>query len=169
MDYALVAKTFDQLQNEGIIGGWAIAGGSAALFYVEPFVTFDVDIFVAIEQRNVLLNLDPFHGRLRALGHDVKGEHVDIGGVPVQIIVPPPGVESEALAQAQIQGSGDKEIKIVTAEHLMAICLKIGRPKDKLRLEMFIDEQAFDQARLESILARHGLIEKWRHFLTNRD
>ena len=102
MDLARIATIFDQLQSEGIIGNWAIAGGSAALFYVEPFVTFDVDLFVAIEQRGPLVNLDLFHKRLRELGHDVKGEHVDIDGIAVQVIVPPPGVEAIAPESQKI-------------------------------------------------------------------
>ena len=168
MDYGLVARTFESLQTEGFIGSWAITGGTAALFYVEPFVTFDVDIFVAIEQAGTLLNLESFYGRLRELGHDVKGEHIDIGGIAVQVIVPPNGLESEALDFAVVKRSGDLEIRVVPAEYLMAICLKVGRAKDKLRIEMFLDEQSYDPEKLAEILGRYGLEEKWRKYLANR-
>ncbi|MCB1060083.1 MAG: hypothetical protein KDB65_07620 [Calditrichaeota bacterium] len=168
MDLARIATIFDQLQSEGIIGNWAIAGGSAALFYVEPFVTFDVDLFVAIEQRGPLVNLDLFHKRLRELGHDVKGEHVDIDGIAVQVIVPPPGVEADALSHAVNKQSAGKEVRVVSAEYLMAICLKVGRAKDKLRLEMFLEEESYDREVFEKILAEQGLMDKWRTYLTNR-
>lgn len=168
MDFAGVATIFDQLRSEGVIGSWAIAGGSAALFYVEPFVTFDVDLFVAIEQRGPLLDLDHFHIRLRELGHEVKGEHIDIGGIAVQIIVPPPGVEMSALTNAVTHHSGGREVRVVSAEYLMAICLKVGRVKDKLRLEMFLDEKAYDEKELERILLEHDLLEKWQNYLTKR-
>ena len=38
-------KVIDRLQKEGIIKEYAIAGGVAAIFYVEPILTYDLDIF----------------------------------------------------------------------------------------------------------------------------
>lgn len=164
MDYSLIAKTFDLLQKEGIISNWAIAGGSAALFYVEPFVTFDVDVFIDLKQTGALVSLDKFHSRIRELGHELKGEHIDVKGLAVQIMAPSEGVEAEALAQAKTITRGNQVLRVVQQEHLMAICLAVGRAKDKLRLEMFLDENKYDLNFFEEILKRHGLLDKWRQY-----
>jgi hypothetical protein len=50
----------------------------------------------------------------------------------------------------------------MSAEHLVAIMLDTGRPKDYLRISMFLEQGAVDAARLEAVLRRHGLTEKWR-------
>ncbi|MDE3068951.1 MAG: hypothetical protein KGJ60_15575 [Verrucomicrobiota bacterium] len=52
----------------------------------------------------------------------------------------------------------------MTAEHLMAIALKTGRGKDLIRLEQFVRYSVFSPDKLNQILARHDLVEKWRQF-----
>jgi len=52
----------------------------------------------------------------------------------------------------------------LSAEHLTAIMLETGRPKDHARLIQFFEFNAFDRAVLERIVARHGLTAKWKIF-----
>ena len=51
-----------------------------------------------------------------------------------------------------------------SAEHLAAIMLKTGRPKDHARLTQFFEFNVLDRAMLEEILARHNLTAKWEDF-----
>jgi hypothetical protein len=55
-------------------------------------------------------------------------------------------------------------IRVMTAEHLVAIVLKTGRAKDNIRILHFIEQQAVSRENLRPILERHGLIPKWRDF-----
>lgn len=50
--------------------------------------------------------------------------------------------------------------RVLTAEHLCAICLKTGRFKDLLRVSQFIESDAVDLAALDAIIRRHGLESK---------
>jgi hypothetical protein len=52
----------------------------------------------------------------------------------------------------------------MTAEHLVAIALATGRAKDYSRILQFIVAGALDTARLNAVLARHGLVAKWAAF-----
>jgi hypothetical protein len=51
---------------------------------------------------------------------------------------------------------------VMTAEHLMAIALKLGRKKDEARIERFIEIGSYDESKLEDILGRHNLLAKWK-------
>ncbi len=53
---------------------------------------------------------------------------------------------------------------VFKAEYLAAIALQNGRAKDKARLLPFIESGVLNMKRFESILERHGLIERWKKF-----
>jgi len=55
-------------------------------------------------------------------------------------------------------------VRVLSAEHLAAIALETGRPKDHARLVQFVDSGILDEQRLAAILGRHGLLERWREF-----
>jgi hypothetical protein len=54
--------------------------------------------------------------------------------------------------------------RVLTAEHLAAIALQTRRAKDKARLLQFVEAGALEPERFQSILARHGLADRWREF-----
>jgi hypothetical protein len=53
---------------------------------------------------------------------------------------------------------------VITAEHLAAMALKTGRAKDFARLLEFVEAGVLDAKKLDLILNRHGLLEKWEQF-----
>lgn len=53
---------------------------------------------------------------------------------------------------------------MVTAEHLVAMALKTGRAKDLARILQFVESGVLDAGKLDQILNRHGLLEKWEEF-----
>lgn len=57
--------------------------------------------------------------------------------------------------------------RVIKAEHLMAIMLQTGRLKDLARLSQFVESGNFDHAELETVLVRHGLLQKWKEFVSN--
>ena len=50
------------------------------------------------------------------------------------------------------------------AEHLVAIMLNVGRPKDLARIQMFLEHDAVKIDELNDVIQRHGLTEKWANY-----
>ena len=79
-------------------------------------------------------------------------------------------LDAEALAQAQeIEvkfGEVERTVKtrVLRPEHLVAIALRLGRPKDLIRIAQFLEEEAVDTTVLCDILDRHKLSESWRRY-----
>ena len=57
-------------------------------------------------------------------------------------------------------------VRVVLAEHLVAIMLKTGRLKDLVRVQMFLSQEAVDREILLDIIKRHGLDKQWVAFQT---
>lgn len=68
----------------------------------------------------------------------------------------------EAVEQAKEVRFQRTTTRIKQSEHLVAIMLQTGRLKDHARISQFIEHDAVDQKQLIEILARHGLINKWK-------
>lgn len=154
------------MQADGVIERYAIGGAVGATFYLEPVATLDVDIFVAFrpEPGSLLVSLEPIFDYLKARGDAMEGEHILIGGWPVQFLPPTGPLVEEALSQAVETDVEGIPARVFTAEHLAAIALQTGRAKDKARLLQFIEAGALDAARFQSILARFGLVAAWQKF-----
>jgi len=87
-----------------------------------------------------------------------------VEGWPVQFLPPAGPLEEEAITQSvQVEVEG-VSVSVMTAEHLVAIALATGRAKDFSRILQFIEAGALDTARLDALLARHGLLAKWAGF-----
>ncbi|HAR46929.1 MAG: hypothetical protein A2X57_00370 [Nitrospirae bacterium GWD2_57_8] len=155
-----------QLEHDGVIERYAIGGAVGATFYLEPVATLDVDIFVVFrpEAGKLILNLQPIFNYLISRGGVMEGEYVVIAGWPVQFLPPTSPLVDEALADAVTVEVDERPARVFTAEHLAAIALQTGRPKDKARLLQFIESGALDAQRFQTILARHGLSGRWQQF-----
>ncbi len=154
------------MQADGIIGKYAIGGAVGATFYLEPAATLDVDIFVMLPTvpGGWLLSLTPIYDYLKLRGGTVEDEHIVLSGWPVQFLPANDELEIEALAQAIPTTIEDVRTWVMTAEHLAAIALRTGRPKDHTRILQFIEQGAVDTKKLQTIVERHHLTAKWRQF-----
>lgn len=134
--------------------------------YLEPAATLDVDVFVTLpaSEESSLLTLSPIYDYLGKHGGIVQHEHIVVGGWPIQFLPPSNALEREAIAEAVAVSVEEVSIRVMTAEHLVAIALKTGRAKDNIRILHFIEQQAVSREKLRPILERHGLIPKWRDF-----
>ena len=156
----------NQMQADGVIGRYAIGGAVGATFYLEPSATLDIDVFVSLKtgHGNSLLTLGPVYEYLAARGCQAKGEYIIIEGWQVQFLPPADALGEEALAQAIETQVDAVPAWVMTAEHLVALALQLGRPKDFTRILQFIEAGALDSDKLDRILARHGLLAKWEKF-----
>ncbi len=128
--------------------------------------TLDIDVFVSIQKSSddQLISLSFIYDYLTRRGYKAEGEYIVIGGWPVQFLPPGNPLIEEALAQAvgtEVEGT---RTRVMTAEHLATIALQTGRAKDHNRILQFIESGVLDAHQLDSILTRHGLLEKWERF-----
>jgi hypothetical protein len=94
----------------------------------------------------------------------MEGEHVVVGGWPVQFLPPTGPLIEEALANAvevDVEGIG---ARVFTANYLAAIALETGRAKDKARLLEFIEAGALEMPRFEKLIDQHHLNDRWKQF-----
>ena len=159
-------EVINQMQADGVIRQYAIGGAVGATFYLEPVATLDIDVFISFQTSadSPLISVSPIHDYLTARGHKAEKEYIIIGGWPVQFLPPGNALVAEALAQAVETEVEGVRTRVMTAEHLAAIALQTGRAKDAARLLQFIESGTLDADKLEAILKRHGLIEKWEQF-----
>jgi len=160
-------RVLNRMEADGVIGRYAIGGAVGALFYLEPADTADIDVFVSFRETpgNNLVTLAPLYHYLGARGfseHEKEG--IVIEGWPVQFLPAADALGEEALAQAVDTDLEGVPTRIMTPEHLAAIALQTGRGKDLLRLLSFVESGCLDPGKLDSILKRHGLVEKWKKF-----
>jgi hypothetical protein len=156
-------KVINRMEADGIIKRYAIGGAVAAIYYLEPFDTADLDVFVEVQTTGEgLMQLTPIYDYLRKRGYHPQAEFVQIEGWLVQILPVFNELTEEAVKKAQEIKFGRTRARVMRAEHLVAIMLEIGRPKDYARISMFLENRAVNKRALTSVLKRHGLLEKWK-------
>lgn len=161
-----VFSVVNGMETEGVIERYALGGAVAATFYLEPIATIDVDFFVSFRQQpdSSLISSRPIFDYLTSRGHSVQGEYLVIAGWPVQFLPTTGPLVEEALAEATQVDLDGEAVRVFSAEHLAAIALETGRPRDHARLVQFVDAGVLDTDRFIAILRRHGLWDKWRAF-----
>jgi hypothetical protein len=154
-------QVLNELEGDGVIERYAIGGAMGATFYVEPLLTFDLDVFVLLPA-NVgdLISLAPLYEALRTRGYAEKGECVLIEGVPVQFLP----AYNALLEEARETLYEEVSTRVVRAEHLVAICLQTGRDKDRERVRIFREQAELDMNCLADAFQRHGLEGKWKQW-----
>lgn len=158
-------RVLNELEQAGVLGRYAIGGAMGATFYVEPLLTFDLDIFVVLPETPAgLLTLAPLYEALRGRGYAEAGECVEIEGVPVQFLPAFNALLLEALAEARETQYEQTPTRVLRAEHLLAIALQAGRNKDRERVRLLHEQAQLDRGYLTSVLQRHGLEAPWREW-----
>jgi hypothetical protein len=156
----------NQMEAEGVIGRYAIGGAVGAIFWLEPILTKDVDVFVTLPTApgGLLLTLAPIYEFLLGQGYRPEGQFIVIAGWAVEFVPPGSPLVEEALAQAVERDVNSVVTRVFTAEHLAAICLEVGRPRDHDRVIRFVEAGVLDSAVFEAILKRHHLMGRWQQF-----
>jgi len=164
-----VCDVLEKLAREGVLKAYAIGGATAAGFHGEPLATRDIDVFVFLDAPagTLLLSLEPVFSRLAEWGFtEFEAEGLLIHDFPVQFLYASPGLETEAVEQATVAEWDAHKIRVMTPEHLAAIALTVGRPKDRARLVYLVELPGFDFSRFRAILSRYHLEERWQQWAT---
>lgn len=157
-------QVVNDLEKNGVIEGYAMGGATALLFYAEPALTFDVDIFIFLpgdKGPKRLVNLGPLYKALESCGYHPEKEHVLIAGIPVQFIPVYNELVKEAVEKAIVKEYEGVKIKVMKIEYLLAIMADTNRPKDRERINNLLDNVQYDTRMFDEILKRHLLQKKW--------
>ena len=156
-------KVIGGLKNKKVILDYAIGGGIAVLYYVEPLLTYDLDIFfIPIEES--LDVLAPIYKYLKEKGYKTKKEHIIIEGVPTQFIPVYNELVREAVQNSTEVKYGRIKTKVLSLEYLIAVMLQTYRAKDRERIIKTFEEAKVNLKFLRKLLKKYNLYGKYAKF-----
>lgn len=156
-------EIINEMTQNRVIQDYAIGGAIAALFYIEPILTYDLDIFfIPFEER--LDVLSPIYEYLTSKGYSTEKEYIVIEGITVQFIPVYNPLVKEGVEKSCQSAYQDVPTKVLRPEYLIAISLQTFRAKDIDRIIRLLDETDIDSEFLEGILKKYKLDEKYREF-----
>lgn len=151
-------QVIQNAQNAGLFSSYAIGGGIAALFYIEPVATFDLDIFIILpESSGPLISLSPIYSWFTDRGYKPSQEQIIIEGIAVQFIPVYNDLVKDGVLSAAEKKYGNTLTRVLKPEYLIALMLQTYRSKDKERLSKFLQETTIDYTLLDSILTKYNL------------
>jgi hypothetical protein len=153
---AAVLRAANGLLAAGLIQDWALGGALAAIYYVEPFTTYDADIFFIPADKGLTAGVPAIYSHLQGQGWQIEREHLVCQGFPVQFLAAA-GLTEEAVRAAETIEFEGVPAKVFRAEHIVAIAASVGRAKDKARIEQMLQQADLDKTKLQEILSRHKL------------
>ncbi len=166
-----VIEILNRMQADGVIERFAIGGGIAAIRYLEPYLTDDIDVFLSpvVVSEGGLISFGRIYSYLEELGYYPEREYVRIGDWLVQFVYAAESVQEEAVEQADRVAFAGIYTSFFSPEHLAAELLRSGRLKDLTRVAGLLESERMDMDKFRDIIRRHGLAEKWRQFASRYD
>lgn len=125
-------------------------------------IQFYCNMFCYLPNRGILIDLGPIYTRLIELDCKVKGLYINIRGVDVQFLVPNQPLVEEALENGFFVDIENVKARIFQYEYALAVKAEAGRPKDWAHIATALESATPNKEKLETILTRYGLLEKWR-------
>jgi hypothetical protein len=158
-NFAEAIAALNDMKAEGVVADYALGGAMALVFWSEPAATFDLDVFVSLEQTGTLISLGAIYEWSRARGYPEEAEHILISGVPVQIIPAHDELASEAVSHAADLEYEDQPVRVILPEYLVAMYLEeTARTRKRLeRVAAMLDEGNLDRRLLDDLLQRYKL------------
>lgn len=162
-DLTSVLRVLNEMRERKIISRYAVGGAVAAIFYVEPRETFDLDIFfiLAKEPSNNFLRLEAIYDFARNNGFQLESEFVRINGWAVQFLESETPLWKKAVETARRVKFETVETFVIAPEYLAAMMIEVGRNKDWIRLADFLEAGILNETKLQEILVKYNLAEKW--------
>lgn len=151
--------------EKGLIGGYAVAGAFAFIYYGEPFETKDLDLMMKLSlTEGGLVDVAPVYRHFVDGGAVAEGQFLRLSRILVDIVPAADALDEEALREAVEARVGRQTARILTAEHAVAIAVRTGRPRDRMKIDRLLASapESVDHRKLDGVLARHGLREAWR-------
>ena len=158
-NFAEALLALNDMKQDGVVSDYAIGGAMALIFWSEPTATFDLDVFVLLEQTGVLVSLDAIYTWSRARNYPEQDEHIVIAGIPVQVIPAHNALAVEAVVEAALLDYDGLPVRVIRAEYLIAMYLEdTARTRKRMeRVATLLDEGNLDQGVLKDLLERYKL------------
>src|SRR5579862_190481 len=115
-----VLRAANDLVAANLIEDWALGGALAAIYYVEPFSTYDADIFFIPKDKGLTAGIPAIYAHLQSQGWQVEREHLLVREFPVQFLAAS-GLTEEAVREAERVQFKGVPAKIFQPEHIIAI------------------------------------------------
>lgn len=154
-------KVINQLETEGLVERYCIGGSLALMNYCEAFRTDDLDLYCLIPQNSMLIDLSPIYLYLERLGYKTSGEYLVVEGVKVRFLPPHGELSIEATNAAVAVDVEGVLTRVCQYEYAIAMKVQAGRTKDWLHISLALESAEPDMAKLEALLKKFGLFEKW--------
>ena len=151
--------------ERGLIGGYAVAGAFAFIYYGEPFETKDLDLMIKLSLTpGGLVDVGPVYKHFVDGGAVAEGQFLRLSRILVDLVPAADALDEEALDRAADARVGRQTARILTAEHAVAIAVRTGRPRDNMKIARLLASapESVDHRKLEDVLSRHGLVEAWK-------
>ena len=124
-----VLRAANELVSAGLIKDYALGGALAAIYYTEPFTTYDAYIMFIPTDQTLTAWIPTIYSHLQSKGWRIEREHLIFEDFPVQFRAAT-GLTEEAVRKAmQIEYEG-VPAKVFRPEYIIAIAASIGRHKD---------------------------------------
>ncbi len=157
---------------------WYLFGAQAVAAYGVPRSTDDIDITVELRDRDLSALVAPLaragftpliddvafamQARVYPVRHRASGWNLDL-------VLAGPGIEERFLSEAVRQRMGTMEIPVIAAEHLVALKVLAGRPRDLedvrglVRIADLDEDRILETLRLlEAALDQRDLVPMYR-------
>jgi hypothetical protein len=151
-----VLRAANELVSAGLIKDYALGGALAAIYYTEPFTTYDADIIFVANDKTLSAGIPAIYSHLQSKGWRVECEHLLLKDFPVQFLAGS-GLTEEAVREAKRIEYEGVPAKVFRPEYIVAIAASVGRHKDLARIEQLMTQAKIDNALLDDILRRHNL------------
>ena len=151
-----VLRAANELLSAGLIEHYALGGALAAIYYVEPFTTYDADIIFVASDKALSAGIPAIYSHLQSKGWRVEREHLLIKDFPVKFLAAS-GLTEEAVRNAKPIEYEGVPAKVFRPEYIIAIGASIGRHKDLARIEQLLDQAKIEKPMLDDILRRYNL------------
>jgi hypothetical protein len=151
-----VLRAANELVSAGLIKDYALGGALAAIYYTEPFTTYDADIIFIASDKTLSAGIPAIYSHLQSKGWRVEREHLLIRDFPVQFLTAS-GLTEEAVREAKPIEYEGVPAKVFRPEYIVAIAASVGRHKDLARIEQLMSHAKINKAMLDDIALRYNL------------
>ena len=152
----MLLRAANELVAAGLIEDYALGGALAAIYYVEPFTTYDADIVFVAAEKGLTAGIPAIYSHLQKRGWRIEREHLLVKDFPV-LFLAAAGLTEEAVRQAREIEYEGVPAKVFSPEYIIAIAASVGRHKDLARIEQLLEQASIDRPLLEDILRRYKL------------
>ena len=143
-------QILNRLKRNRLIRDYAIGGGYAVNYYLEPILTYDLDIFLLMDTDE---EFHALYDYLKKAGYKIENVYIVIAEMPVQFL--PSSIHpliAEAVREAKRIRVKGIYTKVLKAEYLIGTLLMAFRPKDKMVIPQLLE--LADMKKLKSIIER---------------